>query len=220
MKIKVLEFLKNKKGAMGIGTLIIFIAMVLVAAVAASVLINTSGFLQQKASSTGKQSTEQVASGIQVLQVMGMHNMSNINKTVIYISPNAGSAPIDLSQAVVMISDGSTKLVAKYNTSNENTTDVTIKAGGSVFESGVWGNISSTEFGIIVVQDSDSSCTAGTPVINKGDIIAIALNTTGLEMGPRSDITGIIQPEFGAPGVVSFTTPATYLNGSRVIQLQ
>jgi flagellin FlaB len=220
MKIKLLEFLKNKRGAMGIGTLIIFIAMVLVAAVAASVLINTSGFLQQKASATGKQSTEQVASGIQVLQVMGVHNNSNINKLAIYITPNAGSAPIDLSQAVVMLTDGNTKLVAKYNESNTNTTDTHIENGGSVFDSGVWGNITSTEFGIIVIQDADGSCTGSTPVIDKGDIVAIALNTSGLDLEPRADITGSVQPEFGAPGVISFTTPATYLNNSKVVQLQ
>ncbi|AEH06882.1 flagellin domain protein [Methanothermococcus okinawensis IH1] len=218
MKIKILEFLKNKKGASGIGTLIVFIAMVLVAAVAASVLINTSGFLQQKASTTGKQSTEQVASGLQVLEVMGMHNTTNINKTAIYISPNAGSAPIDLSQAVVMVSDGSTKLVAKYNSSSPD--HVSLTDGGSIFNNNIWSNISETEFGIIVIQDADGSCKSTTPVINKGDIVAIALNTTGLNMGPRSDISGTVQPEFGAPGVISFTTPATYLNNSKVVQLQ
>ena len=217
--MKFLEYLKNKKGAMGIGTLIVFIAMVLVAAVAASVLINTSGFLQQKASSTGKQSTEQVASGVEVLEVLGMHNTTNINRTAIFISPNAGSAPLDLSQAVVMLSDGAKKLVAKYNTTTPDYDDLT--SGGQVFDNNIdWSTLKSTEFGIVVIQDADGSCKSTTPVINKGDIVAIVLNTTGLDMGPRSTITGTVQPEFGAPGILSFTTPATYLDDMKVVQLQ
>nr|WP_048058048.1 archaellin/type IV pilin N-terminal domain-containing protein [Methanothermococcus okinawensis] len=117
--MKILEFLKNKKGASGIGTLIVFIAMVLVAAVAASVLINTSGFLQQKASSTGKESTEQVASGLLCNGVSGHiykygDTFYDLDKMVMYVSPNAGSAPIDLKQAKLFLTYDGKSVVLKY----------------------------------------------------------------------------------------------------------
>ncbi|GAA0127631.1 flagellin [Methanococcus maripaludis] len=218
--MKITEFLKNKKGASGIGTLIVFIAMVLVAAVAASVLINTSGFLQQKAATTGKESTEQVASGLQVLQVMGSHDNSNISKLAIYISPNAGSSAIDLSQAVVSLTNGDVKSVCKYNSTKD--TYVSLETGGSVFADTNlnFTNLSSTEFGIIVIQDADSSVADATPVLNKGDIVAIALHTNDTSMEPRTTISGSIQPEFGAPGIISFTTPSTYISTQSVVQLQ
>ncbi len=59
----------NQKGQSGISTLIIFIAMILVAAIAALVLLQTAGLLQSQAREVGTQSAEQAATNFQVLSI-------------------------------------------------------------------------------------------------------------------------------------------------------
>ncbi|MBB6401521.1 flagellin FlaB [Methanococcus maripaludis] len=211
--MKITEFLKNKKGASGIGTLIVFIAMVLVAAVAASVLINTSGFLQQKASTTGKESTEQVASGLQVVGVTGHKGTTDIDLMAIYISPNAGSAGIDLTQAKVMLDYEGISAILTYN-------DTTAIASSNQNIFALSDNATATSFQLIPLQDYDSSV-INSAVLNKGDLVVILVDASaafGNEVSERKTVSGKIQPEFGAPGIISFTTPAAYTD--TVFELQ
>ncbi|MEY7851705.1 archaellin/type IV pilin N-terminal domain-containing protein [Natrarchaeobius sp. A-rgal3] len=59
------------RGQTGLGTLIVFVSMVIIAALAAGVLINTTGHAQSHADATGEESTQQVADRVQVLNAVG-----------------------------------------------------------------------------------------------------------------------------------------------------
>jgi flagellin-like protein len=99
------------RGQVGIGTLIIFIALVLVAAVAAGVLVNTAGELQSRASDTGDDAQAQVSNQIDVVSATGTVSADNVTELVFVVKKSPGSDPIDLADAT-----------AQYTSSDDSTT--------------------------------------------------------------------------------------------------
>jgi len=83
---------------MGIGTLIIFIATILVAAVAAGVLISTSGILQQRALITGGEARKKITNSVEVISIIAHGNKTDesLNNFEILVRLDAGSDPLQM----------------------------------------------------------------------------------------------------------------------------
>jgi len=221
-----IEFKKlDDLGAIGIGAMIVFIAMVLVAGIAASVLVQTSNTVQIQAMQTGQQTVREVASGLDVYEVVGQKGDSAIKYLAIVVAPRPGSPDIDLNNTFILLTDGSEKPLLRYGGYND-TTIFKDDASGDYFGTGILsnlGNCNAEEFGIAVLQDYDNSMTRTNPVLNRGDkaVLYIRCNASGgnvsvgafgREIPARTDVVGRVIPEIGAPGVISFTTPKTYVD--------
>ena len=129
---------KDERGQVGIGTLIVFIAMVLVAAIAAGVLINTAGFLQSKGEQTGQQSSEQVTDRLSVVSVVGKENTgtfgddsssgpssADVDKLEIMVSKSPGSEDIDLEEVTIQwIGPDGSVVITNSGTPSYSITDV------------------------------------------------------------------------------------------------
>jgi len=210
------KLFRNKEGSIGIGAMIVFIAMVLVAGIAASVLIQTSTKLEMQALKTGTETIAEVATGVLVTGIEGHNTSGLIDRMAIEIVPRAGSFDIDLSQLVVELSNSSAKVVLRYSYNLLNVTEVE----GDLFADAGYAGATVTKFDIIVLQDGDGSCTEQNPVINFGDHVVLAIDITDVFGGllPRVDVFGQVIPEEGAQGIIGFKTPSSYTTA--VMELQ
>jgi len=183
---------KDTRAQVGIGTLIIFIAMVLVAAVAAAVLIQTSGILQQKAQATGKQSTQEVSSNLMIKNIEGVRAKTtdlagNISLLKINVGLNVGSSPVDLNQVVISITDGTTTNNLVY--ANNGKTHDTVMEGFPAANASANlkelltktanppGANAKYFFCADKIRDEDSSFTQEKPIMNTGDLVTLYIST-------------------------------------------
>lgn len=110
--------MKSKKAVDGVGTMIIFIAMVLVASVAASVLVMTSSALQDRAYAVGNEARERLVTGIDVVSILGNADVLNeeIESLEVLIRLGAGSPDVQLKSAGMTFTSKDFSLGAKLQT--------------------------------------------------------------------------------------------------------
>jgi len=217
---------EDEQAMVGIGTLIVFIAMVLIAAVAASVLINTSETLQSRAKTVGTSTIREVSAGIAIEQVTGYTNpqKSLIEYLAIQVRPRAGSKDIDLSLCTLSVLHNNLSiiklnesLVQNVNVDNKSVFHTPIVSGSpyTIIE-----NTSQLYFGVIAVHDPDGSILT-THGMNSGDRALIIINlssildTGGLE--PRKEVSGTLAPEIGIKAEYDVTAPSVFT--MRIVKL-
>jgi len=185
----------NERGQVGIGTLIVFIAMVLVAAIAAGVLINTAGFLQSSAEESGQEAGEQVTNRLQVVSVIGEGISNDAVETVnITVSQAPGAGNINMNSVI----------------------------GQWVGPSGSYSLDLGSDATLLTVSDDDSS--TPDVLDNPSDRVAIQLDLSsgsGIITSPLSEgesATMTLNTESGGSTTVTINVPAT-LSGESAVRL-
>lgn len=117
-----MKYKNNKKAEAGIGTLILFIAMILVAAIAASVLIQTSSSLQSKALATGSKAKTQISTQIAFNSIYAEDGADGqINDIFVEVKLVPGSDPVKLAETLVdFVLSNNSKSMSNAGTSIES----------------------------------------------------------------------------------------------------
>ena len=208
------KFKDNDEAAVGIGTLIVFIAMVLVAAVAASVVMQTSESLQQRAYAVGKQTIRDVSSGIRIIGVTGYTNAEKnvMQYLAIAVTPRAGSYDIDLNKTLLYIMYNNFTILALNHADNDVVSGQVSHTG--VFHSLNMSNITATEYGVIAIHDADNSIVNSYGLQTSDQAVLIvnltdALPETGGLLTGES-LNGKLVPEIGAAGIFTVNAPNAF----------
>ena len=217
---------KDEEAMVGIGTLIVFIAMVLIAAVAASVLINTSETLQSRAKQVGTSTIREVSAGVAIEEITGYTNLARtrIEYLGLLVRPRAGSKDIDLSLCTLSVLYNNltmcvlnASLIEDVNTDNKSVFQTPIDPGSSY---AIKDNTTSTTFGVIAIHDPDSSVTL-THGMNMGDRVIIIVNLSAIiedgGLPSRTSVSGTLTPEIGIKSMYDVQAPAVF--PKRIVRL-
>jgi len=166
------------------GTLIIFIALVLVAAVAAGVLVNTAGLLQSQAQDTGSDAQSEVSNQIDVVSATGVASdgTDGVEQVELIVKKSPGSEPIDLTAATI-----------EYT--SDSSSETLVQAGST----------SATEF-----ATSDVSGTSGEILEDNSDRIKITIDVNAVEssdLAAGEEVTLEVTDQSGASTVYGVNVP-------------
>ncbi|MBX0297797.1 archaellin/type IV pilin N-terminal domain-containing protein [Haloarcula nitratireducens] len=111
----------EERGQIGIGTLAVFIAMVLVAAIATGVLINTAWVIQEETQSTSTDGSQQVTNTLVVTNTSGLSDGSAISEIRLTVKKSPDANTVDISNSALSYTTQHTEIDAQIGTQGIST---------------------------------------------------------------------------------------------------
>lgn len=235
---------QSDRAEIGIGTMIVFIAAVIVAAIAAAVLVNTAGNLERKASDTGRETTDQVSSNIFVDDILGQveedaqqnRALRSVNYT---LSLAPGANPIDLESLTIRYHTNDTVADLSFRQALVHHSDDTFEdadafaggGGGGGGGGAAWQTAASCyqqglSCGFSVVNITEPETGNDVPVLEPGDRVklhidlgdeaAAALSDQDM-VYPNTAVNSRFMPQTGAPVTQGFTAPSSFSGDTWII---
>jgi len=186
------------KGQTGIGTLIVFIALVLTAAIAAFLITQTTVAAQSKAAAVADQARERTGTTVEVVRVEGFVNNGAINKYILYVRLAPGSSPINLNTTTLL-----------YYTANGRETFLYGQQLGNET------NLPAASNGYFYVLANYSAQKAADNILEAGELLALGV-TVNNTIGPSDWWRFSIVPKEGQPAEVYGVAPDVFV-GSVVV---
>lgn len=191
--------IKNEEAQAGVGTLIIFIAMVLVAAVAAAVLLSTQGTMNAKSAQITKSSATAVGENINFVGVAGVQSSNVLNGINITIQGAPGSSVIDLSRVVLTIQGQNFNYSALWGNGTPSQPTNSF---------GVWPIRLALTSDVTTLGGVGSYSSVAAPGLDPGSLVRLDANVAGLSLGPSASVSLTLTPQSGAPVPFPVMLPA------------
>ena len=207
--------MKQKKeiGAIGIGTLIVFIALILVAAIAAAVIIGTAEELEERAEEASDDAATMLQQIPRIIRAEGQVAASgNIDEVYIYLDYIGGDG-IDMSKIVIHVLTDPNGGVGDY-------ADLTLNVGAI-------GTATTDWFGTEEIADPldhwDPTASPPRYIIGEGTQLRLTLDlgSAATSLPPDSNLRlEITSSDSGSKTIDEWETPAAYRATNSIMTLE